>query len=286
MTTTRPSTTDAPHRSGRSSDIRTSTVDAAARRPGREAETQKSFLAPTSPVTAADSSEVRTRLVATDGAAQRGSVRPAPTEVVTHVQRLLTAAYERTALARWLVPEQPSRARLLHAWISLCVEAAFDRGQVEMPPGHRVVSVWLSEPTPTAWNRWDRLAKVTAPFANNFVNLHRKLAEAAPSGQSYQRLAFAGAQGGIRGQGWGTLLLRRRLDALDARQVPAYAVALDPNNVRWLTRHGFRAHGPPILLPAHSRPASTVDRRQPPTRLGVTLQPMWRPPAKPRQRAP
>lgn len=212
--------------------------------------------------------------------------RSAPAEVITHVEQLLSGVYERTALAGWLVPNQRSRARVIHAWITVCLEAAFSRGQVEMPPGHRVVTVWLPEPAPTVSNRWERLAKATAPFANNFVTLHRRLAEAAPTGQPYQRLVFAAAHAGIRGQGWGTLLLRRRLHILDARQVPAYAVALDPNNVRWLTRHGFQAHGPPILLPAHSAATSRPATRTPPSRVGVTLQPLWRPPAKPRQRAP
>ncbi|GAA4471749.1 hypothetical protein [Phytohabitans houttuyneae] len=231
-----------------------------------------------------DGSGARPTSAVVEGAARRGLVRAAPAGVVTRVEGLLAGAYASTALAGWLVPNQRSRAPLIQAWIGLCLEAAFERGHVDMPPGHRVATVWLPGPTTVGSNWWERLARATAPFADQFVNLHRRLADAAPTGLPYQQLAFAAGQNGIQGQGWGTLLLRRRLDVLDARQVPAYAVAVDPNSVRWLSRHGFGAHGPPIALPAHGR--SAVGGREPPPRLGVTLQPLWRPPSKPQRRGP
>jgi GNAT superfamily N-acetyltransferase len=116
----------------------------------------------------------------------------------------------------------------------------------------------------------------------NFVALHQALGNVPQRPERHHRLVYAGVDPDARGHGLGRLLLHHRLGQLDAQQVHAYAVAVDTTSVRWLACHGFAAHGPPILLPAHGA-RSAADRREPPAQAGLTLQPMWREPSKRRR---
>jgi GNAT superfamily N-acetyltransferase len=74
-------------------------------------------------------------------------------------------------------------------------------------------------------------------------------------------LAVIGSDTAVRGKGFGQVLMRSRLDRVDAEHAPAYLESSKPENVPYYQRFGFEVTGE-IVLPDG----------------GPTLWPMWRPP--------
>ena len=56
-------------------------------------------------------------------------------------------------------------------------------------------------------------------------------------------LGVVGSDPSVRGKGFGQVLMRSRLDRVDAEHAPAYLESTNVRNVPLYERHGFRATG-------------------------------------------
>ena len=74
-------------------------------------------------------------------------------------------------------------------------------------------------------------------------------------------LAVIGSDVTVRGKGYGQVLMRSRLDRVDAEHAPAYLESSKPENVPYYQRFGFEVTGEMVLPDG-----------------GPTLWPMWRAP--------
>lgn len=77
-------------------------------------------------------------------------------------------------------------------------------------------------------------------------------------------LGMIGSDPRVRGGGYGTALMRSRLDRCDAEAAPAYLESSNPDNIPYYMRFGFDVTGE-IAMPGG----------------GPSLWPMWRPPSAP-----
>ena len=166
--------------------------------------------------------------------------------------RVLAAAFAHDPLMDWLLPGRAagSAARLFRP----LVEVSAAHGELAVSADGAAAAVWLpraAEPPATDEQLPDGLARL-----RTFLALTE---ERHPVGQAHLYLAFLGVVPGAQGRGLGGALLRERLARADADGVPAYLEASSQRSLALYERHGFRARGEPIALPA-----------------GPRLWPMWR----------
>lgn len=195
-------------------------------------------------------------------------VRPARRNDVPDLAQVLGRAFREDPVFRWLVPDPHRRATALPGFFSAIarhhhlagggVEVALSDSGVAAaalwdPPGR-----WLQQPR----EQIPMLPAVVRLFRGR-LGAARALSEqmkAAHPEEPHWYLAMIGSDTAVRGGGFGTALMRSRLDRCDAEGAPAYLESSNPDNVPYYLRFGFEVTGE-IPLPD-----------------GPSLWPMWRQP--------
>ncbi|MGI5153660.1 GNAT family N-acetyltransferase [Microbispora sp. CA-102843] len=189
------------------------------------------------------------------------TVRRAGDEGARAVLDVLTEAFMNDPLVRWLFPAAGDRGRLQrHYYRPLLAHPA---AEAYLAGDHEGASVWL---TLTAGERaLTENSFEPRVFGDSGLRL-RALGEALDPRhprEPHLYLPCIGVLGGRQGAGFGSAMLRHRLERADADGVPAYLEASSARSRALYLRHGFADLGEPVRV---------AD--------GPLLWPMWRQPAQ------
>ncbi|WP_433296148.1 GNAT family N-acetyltransferase [Actinoplanes sp. CA-030573] len=175
------------------------------------------------------------------------------------ISRLVAAAMQDGAVARWLEPDTAVRHRGSADYFTVFAEHAAKYGEVyataEGDTGHLTgVALWfpltVAMPTPVDYDR--RMRQIAGDAYDRACLLDAALESEHPRGPHHY-LAFLAVRPDQQGQGLGSALLDRHHRRIDAAGVPAYLEANEPRNRDLYLRHGYRVRsvidlpdGPPI----------------------------------------
>lgn len=151
--------------------------------------------------------------------------------------------------SRWLVSDEAERRRVFPGYFRLYLDHACTAGQVHVTPGLEAVALWLPPGTPPPPGYPDRLAAVTAPWTERFLQFDTELDARHPAEQ-HDHLAILAVDPGRQGQGLGAALLMAHHRTLDHAGLPSYLEASSERSRELYLRHGYADHGPAIMLPA------------------------------------
>lgn len=195
--------------------------------------------------------------------------RPAHKTDVRALSRTLGRAFFDDPVTMWILPDAEARRKhLARVFATMTRHHHLPRGGVEVASdGPDIGAAALWDP-PNEWreSRWAELAQMPTflrVFRMNFTRgrtLQEIMKRAHPE-EPHWYLAVLGSDPDVRGQGFGQVLMRSRLQRCDAEYCPAYLESSKPENVPYYERFGFRVTGE-ITIPDG----------------GPTLWPMWRDP--------
>jgi GNAT superfamily N-acetyltransferase len=198
--------------------------------------------------------------------------RPAQKADIAALSHVLARAFHDDPVSMWIMPHDSTRAVNLNRFFGAVtrhhhlagggVEVAYD--------GSAIGAAALWDP-PGRWKQTPREQLMMVPsFIRGFGlrrNVGRKFAQLLElmkrhhPEEPHWYLAVIGSDPMVRGKGFGQVLMRSRLDRVDAEHAPAYLESSKPENVPYYQRFGFEVTGE-IVLPDG----------------GPTLWPMWRTP--------
>jgi ribosomal protein S18 acetylase RimI-like enzyme len=197
-------------------------------------------------------------------------VRPAGKCDVRELARTLARAFYDDPVTTWLVPEEKGRtAKLARLFATMTRHHHLSRSGVEVAEardgGIGAAALW--DP-PNQWQETQRAQLAMTPaflrvFGLNSMRgraLQETMKRVHPE-EPHWYLAVIGSDPTVRGQGFGQVLMRSRLERCDAEFCPAYLESSKPENLPYYERFGFTVTGE-IKLPNG----------------GPTLWPMWRQP--------
>ncbi|WP_204081453.1 GNAT family N-acetyltransferase [Mycobacterium riyadhense] len=195
--------------------------------------------------------------------------RPALRADVRELSRTMARAFYDDPVMIWLFPDATARTtQLRRLFATMTRHHHLSRGGVEVAcdgPGIGAAALW--DP-PNHW-RETRLGELAMTptllwvFGSRMA-LGRAVQEVmrrAHPEEPHWYLATIGSDPTVRGQGFGQILLRSRLERCDAEHCPAYLESSKPENVPYYERFGFTVTGE-IVLPDGGPP----------------MWPMWREP--------
>jgi ribosomal protein S18 acetylase RimI-like enzyme len=205
------------------------------------------------------------------------TARPGQKADIAELSHVLGRAFYDDPVAMWIMPEDDFRFAHLNRFFGTVtrhhhlagggVEVARDESAIG---ASAIAAVSLWDP-PGRWKQTPREQLMMAPsFISGFGlrrNLGRKLNQLLElmkrhhPEEPHWYLAVIGSDPAVRGKGFGQVLMRSRLDRVDAEHAPAYLESSKPENVPYYQRFGFEVTGE-IVLPGG----------------GPTLWPMWRAP--------
>jgi GNAT superfamily N-acetyltransferase len=188
------------------------------------------------------------------------SIRAARPADVDAVAAHIAEAFHPLAVAAWLVADPGRRSRVLFEVFRIHVEHAVASGWIWIAGDLDGVAVWLPggiEPPPGYERRLDAAAGGCVP---RFRVLDAAFERQHPLG-AHQYLAFLAVAPALQRRGVGGALLSWQHRVLDRGGMPAYLEASSVASRGLYLRHGYRDHGPPIVLPD-----------------GPRIWPMWRSP--------
>lgn len=179
------------------------------------------------------------------------------------LSQVIADAFHDLAPSRWLIHDPAARREIFPGFFRLYVEHAMASGLVHTIPDRAAVALWLpvgedrpEEPV----DYGERLAAATRPWTERFRAFDHVLARHHPIGIAHHHLAILAVRPDRQGQGIGSALLCTHHAALDHQAgMPAYLEASDLRTRRLYLAHGYRDHGPPIVLASD-----------------VLMYPMWR----------
>ncbi len=196
--------------------------------------------------------------------------RPATRADVTPLSSTLGRAFFDDPVMSWMLPDADKRRRKLHRlFASLTRHHHLAQGGVEVVPdgGGGIGAAALWDP-PGRWRqtRSEELRAMPGLLMTFGGSLLRGMAVEEMMKKQHPEephwyLAVIGSDPGVRGTGYGQVLMRSRLDRVDAEHAPAYLESSNPDNVPYYQRFGFEVTGE-LTLPNG----------------GPSLIPMWRPP--------
>jgi GNAT superfamily N-acetyltransferase len=173
--------------------------------------------------------------------------RPARKADVRELSRTLARAFYDDPVMIWLLPDAQARtAHLRRLFATMTRHHHLAHGGVEVAcdgPGVGAASLW--DP-PNQW-RETRLTELamTPAFIRVFGlrsmrgrAVQEAMRRAHPE-EPHWYLAVIGSDPTVRGQGFGQVLMRSRLDRCDAEYCPAYLESSKPENVPYYERFGF-----------------------------------------------
>jgi GNAT superfamily N-acetyltransferase len=194
---------------------------------------------------------------------------PARKADVRELSHTLARAFYDDPVMTWLLPdEKPRTAQLYRLFATMTRHHHLARGGVEVArdgPGIGAAALWNP---PNAWqeSRWGQLA-MTPTFIRVFGarsargRAVQELMKRVHPEEPHWYLGVIGSDPSVRGKGFGQVLMRSRLDRVDAEHAPAYLESTKSENVPYYQRFGFEVTGE-IELPDG----------------GPTMWPMWRRP--------
>ena len=195
--------------------------------------------------------------------------RAARKDDVRELSRTLARAFYEDPVMVWLLPDdKPRTAQLSRVFATMTRHHHLARGGVEVAcdgPGIGAAALW--DP-PNQWQetRWAELM-MTPTFIRVFGLRSmrgrpvQELMKRFHPEEPHWYLATIGSDPTVRGKGFGQVLMRSRLDRVDAEHAPAYLESTKPENIGYYQRFGFEVTGE-IVLPDG----------------GPTMWPMWRSP--------
>lgn len=181
------------------------------------------------------------------------------------VASLIAEAFYDIAPARWIVPDDGVRRRLLAAQFEILVDHARKNGLVHLDDDADAVAVWVDNTAePAEIDDYDaRLAAAVGDWLPRFQAFDAELMAHHPHEPHYH-LALLAVRPGKQSQGRGGRLMSRHHEWLDQRGIPAYLEASSPRSRDLYRRHGYEPLGDPYHLPDDGPP----------------MFPMWRLPAR------
>jgi GNAT superfamily N-acetyltransferase len=202
------------------------------------------------------------------GCVATADARPATRADVPALSRTLGRAFFDDPVMRWMLPNDDARRRKLHRlFAALTRHHHLARGGVEIATaGGDVGAAALWDP-PGEWRQttgeqiraMPRLLVTFGPSIRRGLVVEDLMMKTHPE-EPHWYLAIIGSDPTVRGKGFGNVLMRSRLDRVDAEHAPAYLESSNPDNVPYYERFGFEVTGE-IAVPD-----------------GPTLIPMWRKP--------
>ena len=173
--------------------------------------------------------------------------RPARRADVGELSRTLGRAFYDDPVTTWLLPDDKvRRARLHQLFATMTRYHHLSLGGVEVAcDGASIGAAALWDP-PNQWqeSRWAQFA-MTPAFLRVFglqTGMARGIQEMMKREhpeEPHWYLAAIGSDPAVRGQGFGQVLMRSRLDRCDAEHCPAYLESSKPENVPYYLRFGF-----------------------------------------------
>ncbi|MGO8939273.1 MAG: GNAT family N-acetyltransferase [Mycobacterium sp.] len=188
---------------------------------------------------------------------------------VRELSGTLARAFYDDPVMVWLLPdEKPRTAQLYRLFATMIRHHHLARGGVEVAcdgSGIGAAAVW--DP-PNEWQetRWAQLA-MTPTFIRVFGarsmrgRAVQELMKRVHPEEPHWYLGVIGSDPSLRGKGFGQVLMRSRLDRVDAEHAPAYLESTKHQNLAYYQRFGFEITDE-IVLPEG----------------GPTMWPMWRAP--------
>jgi GNAT superfamily N-acetyltransferase len=200
-------------------------------------------------------------------------VAPAGKGDVRDVARTLARAFHDDPVMTWMLPDAAARAKKLSRLFALLIRhhhLSTGGSEVARDPGANngaaIGAAALWDP-PDRWRHTQREQLRTIPAL--MLALGRRVTTGRDVAEAMQRhhpeephwyLAVIGSDPSVRGKGFGHVLMRSRLDRVDAEHAPAYLESSNPDNLPYYMRFGFEVTSE-IALPGGGPP----------------VWPMWRP---------
>ncbi len=195
--------------------------------------------------------------------------RPARKTDVAELSRTLARAFYDDPVMVWLFPDERRRtAQLCRLFATVTRHHHLPRGGVEVAcDGSEIGAAALWNP-PNEWQetRWTQLA-MTPMFVRVFGarsgrgRAIQELMKRVHPEEPHWYLAVIGSDPPVRGKGFGQVVMRSRLDRVDAEHAPAYLESSKFQNLAYYQRFGFEVTDE-VVLPDG----------------GPTMWPMWRRP--------
>jgi ribosomal protein S18 acetylase RimI-like enzyme len=177
--------------------------------------------------------------------------RPARRADVRELSRTLGRAFFDDPVTTWLLPDDKiRRARLHQLFATMTRHHHLLYGGVEVAcdgPGIGAAALW--DP-PNHWRETRRAELAMTPaflrvfgFRTGRGRAAQELMKRVHPEEPHWYLAVIGSDPGVRGQGFGQVLMRSRLERCDAEYCPAYLESSKPENVPYYERFGFTVTG-------------------------------------------
>lgn len=178
-------------------------------------------------------------------------VRPAGRVDLPALSRTLARAFHDDPVFRWLQPDPARRAAGMPGLFGALVRHHhLPGGGVEVAASESGVGAAALWDPP---GRWMQRTREQLPMAPALLRLFRgRLAatralseemKANHPEEPHWYLAIIGSHPEVRGGGYGSALMRSRLDRCDAEGAPAYLESSNPDNIGYYQRFGFEVTG-------------------------------------------
>ena len=174
---------------------------------------------------------------------------------------LLLLAFSADPIERWMYPDP--RAYLLHFpdFLKAFTAKTFESKQAYFVGGYKGAALWLpphvqldDEPIVASLEQTLDQSKQADTFA-----LLEQMGSYHPS-EPHWYLAIMGVDPAQQGQGFGSMLLKHTLAAIDHDHAPVYLESTNPRNISLYERHGFellgkiQAGASPAMFPMLRKP--------------------------------
>lgn len=174
--------------------------------------------------------------------------RPARKADVRELSRTMARAFYDDPVMSWLLSNDNARtARLTRLFATIVRHQHLAGGGVEVARGAAGIGGAALWDPPDRWRESRRQQLAMTPGFLRVFGFRTAKARAAldvmmrvhPE-EPHWYLAAIGSDPTVRGQGFGQVLMRSRLDRCDAEHCPAYLESTKPENVPYYQRFGFR----------------------------------------------
>jgi ribosomal protein S18 acetylase RimI-like enzyme len=195
--------------------------------------------------------------------------RPARKSDIGDLSRALGRAFYDDPVMTWLLPSEKARtAQLSRLFGTMTRHHHLARGGVEVACDARGIGAAALWAPPNQWQETHRGQLAMTPTFIRVFGLGvmrgravQELMQRVHPEEPHWYLGVIGSDPTVRGQGFGQVLMRSRLDRVDAEHAPAYLESSKPENVPYYQRFGFE-----------------VTREIPLPDGGPTMWAMWRAP--------
>ncbi|OBF19259.1 GNAT family N-acetyltransferase [Mycobacterium kubicae] len=195
--------------------------------------------------------------------------RPAQKADVRELSRTMARAFYDDPVMMWILPDDNARLKhLARLFATITRHQHLAGGGVEVACQGSAIGAAAIWAAPNKWKETPRQSLAQIPAFLRVFGLRAGQARAVQDMMKREHpeephwyLAAIGSDPTVRGQGFGQVLMRSRLDRCDAEYAPAYLESSKPENVPYYERFGF-----------------TVTRELPLPDGGPPLWAMWRNP--------